>query len=145
MDAAHRNAACLTGLHVLIVEDEPMLAICLGDVIEAEGCVVAGTVGTVAGALALVATAAFDVAILDLNLHGEPVGPIAAAIVRGGHAVVFSTGSGASDVPAEFQGWPVLCKPYSDEAVFAALASATGDRQRSIQPRHARSEREQIL
>ena len=129
MQPCERNTASLTGLRVIIVEDEPFLALCLGEVIEGEGCVVAGTAHTVAQALALVATASFDVALLDLSLHGKPVGSIAAAIIDRGCAVVFSTGSGASDVPAAFQGWPVLCKPYKDKAVFAALAAA-----RAVQP-----------
>ena len=109
---------------MLIVEDEPLLALCLGEVIEAEGCIVVGTAHTVAQATNLVATASFDVALLDLNLHGKPVGSIAAAIIDRGCAVVFSTGSGVSDVPAAFKDWPVLCKPYKDEAIFTALAAA---------------------
>ena len=124
MDPDERNTASLNGLRVLIVEDEPLLALCLGEVIEAEGCIVAGTAHTVAEAVNLVATASFDVALLDLNLHGKPVGTIAAAIIDRGCAIVFSTGSGASDVPAAFRGWPVLCKPYKDEAVLVALATA---------------------
>ena len=129
MDVGEQDTASLSGLRVLIVEDEPILAMCLSEAIEGEGCVVVGTAHTVVEALALVATALFDVALLDRNLHGQPVGSIAAAIVDRGCAVVFSTGSGASAVPAMFQGWPVLRKPYKDEDVFAALVAV-----RAVQP-----------
>jgi CheY-like chemotaxis protein len=124
LETAERKAACLIGLRVFIVEDEPMLALCLGEVLEDEGCLVVGTASTVSEALEAVATAIFDVAILDLNLHGKPVDLIAAAIVRGGRGLVFSTGSQASACPTGFHGWPVLHKPYRDEAMLAALRSA---------------------
>ena len=143
MDPAGRNVTTLTGLRVLIVEDEPLLALCLGEVVEAEGCVVVGTASTVAEATTMVATATFDVALLDLCLHGRPVGAIATAIIERGCGVVFSTGSGASDVPAAFQGWPVLCKPYKDQDLFAALTSAVGVSLPPIEIGDARSERTQ--
>ena len=140
MDVPAQNVATLTGLRVLIVEDEPLLALCLGEVIEAEGCIVVGSAGTVATALALVATATFDVAVLDLNLHGQPVDEVASAILRGGRTVVFATGAGKAGVPAKFQGLPVLCKPYSDEAVVAALAGVVASRRFSTEALAHRSE-----
>ena len=128
MDAPSANAPSLTGLRVLIVEDEALLALCLSDSLEEKGCVVVGTAGTVDEALALLANTDFDVTILDLNLCGKPVDEVATAIIERGRAIVFSTGSGPSSVPGEFQGWPVLSKPYLDEAVFVALATAAAAR-----------------
>lgn len=117
-------ASVLTGLRVIVVEDEPMLAMCLVEILEDEGCIVAGTASTVAEALILVATLPFDVAVLDLNLHGQTSEPVASAILQAGRAIVFSSGSGGAGVPAEFQLWPVLSKPYNDDALVAALAVA---------------------
>ena len=122
-------AANLVGLRVLIVEDEPLVAMSLSEVIEAEGCIIAGEAGTIADALAIVATATFDVAVLDLNLHGKQADEVASAILLRGRAVVFATGSGASGVASKFHGWPILCKPYTDEAVLASLAGARRWRQ----------------
>lgn len=124
MDAGERATVALKGLRVLIVEDEPLLAICLGEIIETEGGVVVGTAHTVDQATRLVATESFDVALLDLSLHGKPVGSIAAAIIDRGCAVVFSSGSRVSDVLTAFPGWPVLRKPYEDDEMLAALVAA---------------------
>lgn len=121
---ASASEVTMAGLRVLIVEDEPLLAMCLGEVLEDGGCVVVGTVGRLAEAVARVAAGGFDVAVLDLNLYGESSAPVATALVRGGNGVVFATGSTAAEVPAEFRDWPVLCKPYRDSDVLTALAAA---------------------
>ncbi len=128
MHSAVSKENLLSGLRILIVEDEPLIALCLGQAVEDEGCVVVGTCATVAESLALIATATFDVAVLDLNLHGEAATEVAAAVLRAGSAIVFATGSSASDVPEEFQAWPVLMKPYSDLEVLSAIAAALGSR-----------------
>ena len=118
----------LAGLRVLIVEDEPILAEYLRDAIAEKGCIVAGSAGTVAQALALVETAAFDVALLDVNLAGELAFDVAAAVVARGRAVVFATGAGPGIVGAQFREWPVLDKPFDENAMFAALSLAAGRR-----------------
>jgi DNA-binding NtrC family response regulator len=118
----------LAGLRVIIIEDESMLAFCLGEVVEEEGCVVAGMAETVADARTLVATTAFDVAIIDLHLRDEKADDLAASIVRGGHAIIISTGSDASKVPAEFHEWPILRKPFTDAAIFSAIKAAAATR-----------------
>jgi len=132
MNTDEQTTASLTGLRVIIVEDEVLLAMCIRETIEDEGGIVAGTAQTVDQAATLVSIAEFDVAILDLCLHGKPVGTIAAAIVGRGCAVIFSTGSNASDVPVEFQGWPVLCKPYMEKDIVAALRAACFGRTRVL-------------
>jgi CheY-like chemotaxis protein len=114
----------LAGLRVVLIEDEPILALCLSELIEEHGGIVVGTQGSVAGALELVGAVDFDLAVLDLNLHGERVDAVAQAVTAGGHAMILSTGSGPSDIPAAFKGWPVLTKPYSDDDLLGALALA---------------------
>ncbi len=101
-----------------------MLALCLGEVIEDEGGVVAGVAETVAAARVLVASATFDVAIIDLHLHGQQADDVAESIIRSGRAIIISTGSDASEVPARFQEWPILRKPYKDAEIFSAIRSA---------------------
>ena len=124
MSAVDPTAARLSGLRVLIVEDEPILSMCLAESLASNGCVVAGEAATVPAALSLVETAAFDVAVLDLNLWGQRTDAVAAAVVRGGRALVFSTGSTRDAIPVEFQHWPILRKPYKDAAIVEALADA---------------------
>lgn len=134
LKSAERDACALAGLRVIIIEDEAMLALCLGEVIEDEGFVVVGTAGTLAEAHSLATTAAFDVAIVDLHLYGQKADDVAASIVRSGHAVIISTGSDASAVPAAFHQWPVLRKPYGDAEIVSAIKSAAETR--SLQDPH---------
>jgi DNA-binding NarL/FixJ family response regulator len=91
LDPVESDSSALAGLRVIIVEDESMLALCLSEVVEDEGCVVAGMAETVADARILVATATFDVAIIDLHLRGEQADDLAASIIRRGHAIIIST------------------------------------------------------
>jgi DNA-binding response OmpR family regulator len=124
LESGDSDVSALDGLRVIIVEDEAMLALCLSEVVEDEGCVVAGVAETVAEARTLAATATFDVAIIDLHLRGQQAYDVAASIIRNGHAIIISTGSDASKVPAEFHEWPILRKPYNDVAIFSAIKSA---------------------
>jgi response regulator of citrate/malate metabolism len=128
LESGESDSYALAGLRVIIVEDEAMLALCLSEVIEDEGCVVAGMAETLADARMLVATANFDVAIIDLHLHGEEADDLAASIALSGHAIIISTGSDASKVRAEFHKWPILRKPFTDAAIFSAIKAAAAVR-----------------
>jgi DNA-binding response OmpR family regulator len=107
---------------VFIVEDEALVADMLEQMLLDNGLSVVGPAGTVAGALTMAETEAIDVAILDVNLRGERVDPVAKRLRARGIPIVFATGYGLAAVtPAN--GSPVICKPYTVEHVLAALAA----------------------
>jgi CheY-like chemotaxis protein len=114
----------LQGLRLLIIEDDPLLALCMQDVVESAGCIVAGVAGTVAEALAKVASCTFDVALLDLHLRGQTVELIATAIKASGRIAVVATGADARSLPTEILPWPVLLKPYKYDELISALVTA---------------------
>ena len=118
-------AVDLSGLRVLIVEDEALLAHDLKDIVSDWGCLVTGTAVTVDKALELVAETPFDVAILDLLLHGKTVEPVAAAVISAGRTIVFASGSNEAIMPASLRHYPMISKPYSGAQLFAALSVAT--------------------
>ena len=70
----------LRGAHVLVVEDEAILSLNLEDILLDLGCVVAGTADKLDDALQIARTSDFDVALLDVNLGGKRVDPVAEAI-----------------------------------------------------------------
>ena len=107
----------LTGKRVLVVEDEPVVAMCLEDVLEDLGCVLVGTGHDVASGLALAGEPA-DIAILDINLGTETSAPIAEALAVRGVPIVFATGYDRDAAPP---GAEVIAKPYSTAQVEAAL------------------------
>src|SRR6185369_3786471 len=96
-----------------------MLEIVLGDA----GCVVVGPASSVADALALAADAPLDAAILDVNLGGEPVFPLADVLAARQVPFVFVTGYGVNGVDGgRYADIAVVQKPYDDEEMVETIA-----------------------
>ncbi|MCG6574758.1 response regulator [Pseudomonas sp. AF32] len=102
------------GIRVLVVEDEGAIALLIEEMLEDLGCEVVASVARLTAAQDRASTAHIDLAVLDVNLAGERVFPVAQILRDRGIAFLFSTGYGASGVPAEFAGYPVLHKPFSE-------------------------------
>ncbi len=115
-----------TKSRVLIVEDEALVAMLLEDMLIDAGYAVSGTVSAIPQALDFVADAAgdFDVAILDINLRGKPIFPVAEALVAAGKPFVFATGYGAGSLPEAWRNRPTLQKPFGAGDVERVLAIA---------------------
>lgn len=114
----------LAGLRFLVIEDEPLIALDIKDTLMKAGAAAAHSAGTEGEALGLIAKSAFDAALLDANLHGEPVDAIAVALVRGNIPFVFVTGYGRAGLPEAFQHVPVVPKPFSEQQLLLALTTA---------------------
>ena len=117
----------LTGRRVLVVEDESLVAMLLETILEDMGCTPVGPAGTIDDGLALVADPApLDAALLDVNVAGRQVFPVADALKARGVPFVFSTGYGESGLPDEWRGHPTVQKPFTESAIRAALMKAMG-------------------
>jgi CheY-like chemotaxis protein len=120
----------LTGLRLLVVEDEALVAMALEDMLDDLGCVVVDVAGTLARGVALAAELAIDGAILDINLGGEKVFPVAERLAERGVPFVFCTGYGLAGVPDDFAKAPTLAKPYDQhqlhDLLISGLTSARG-------------------
>jgi CheY-like chemotaxis protein len=115
-----RAMANLSGKHVLVVEDETIVAMMLEDMLLDLGAAGVKVAGGVSDALALVESSYFDAAILDLNLRGASSIPVAQALKAKNVPVAFATGYGDA-AGAETSGYPVLGKPYSQSDLAAVL------------------------
>jgi DNA-binding response OmpR family regulator len=113
---------------ILIVEDEPLIAMMLEDFIVSLGHQVSGNCDSVSSALKEVERSEFDLAILDINLKGESVWPVASALRNKGTPFVLATGGHVDPPPAEFANVPTIEKPYTIDRVTpiieAVLAGA---------------------
>jgi CheY-like chemotaxis protein len=119
----------LAGRRVLVVEDEMMIAMLLEDMLSELGCAVVGPAHTVPEALALVSgEAALDVALLDVNLAGQPVFAVADALRAKGVPTIFSTGYGDAGLREADRGSPVLQKPFRAGDLARALTEALAPR-----------------
>ena len=112
--------------NILIVEDEPLIAMMLEDFLDSLGHIVAGTCDTVADALARVGEGGFDVAIIDVNLNGEQVWPVADRLAEKGVPYILATGGHIEPPPAQHASVPVLSKPFTLDAIEPALMEACG-------------------
>jgi CheY-like chemotaxis protein len=88
------------------------------------GYTVAAQAGRIDEALHAAKTADFDLAILDLNLEGEPVLAVAEALVARGTPFVFATGYGERGLPEAYRNRPTLKKPFQLEGLKQMLQSA---------------------
>lgn len=119
------STAALTGRRILIVDDEMLLAMALEDGLTALGCVTV-IAPRVAKALQLIAAESFDGAMLDVNVAGEPIYPIAQELSRRGIPFVFVTGYDAARLRIEYRDRPILRKPFGMEALAQIAGSAFG-------------------
>lgn len=107
---------------VLIVEDELLVAMNLEDMLEGFGCEVVGPYPTLAEARVAVEADALDAALLDVNVRGELVFPLAEDLVERQVPVVFCTGYAESGrFPPRLENLPRVAKPYTPEGLRSAL------------------------
>lgn len=112
-----------TGLEVLIVEDEALLALELSFIVREAGCTDVGHAMDSAEALAMASSLQPDLALVDVHLSDGPTGvEVARAIVEDCEAVALFMTANVKRLPGDFAGaCGVIGKPYSDKAVRAAL------------------------
>ena len=110
----------------LVVEDELMIRMLLEDMLGELGYTIAADAARIDEALEAAKTADFDLAILDVNLNGEPISPVADALVARGMPFVFATGYGEHGLPAPYRDRPTLKKPFQLEGLEQMLLSVTG-------------------
>lgn len=115
-----------SGLKVLVVEDEGLVALMIEDMLQDLGCEVVASVPRLDEACALAADKELDLAILDVNLAGQPSFPVAKILCDRGLPFIFSTGYGTAGLPPEFAHSPVVAKPFSSRALEEAVRHALG-------------------
>lgn len=102
----------LTGLRILVVEDEMLVLMNIEMALEDLGCTSIAAAGSIAGALSLIAKQSFDAAIIDVNLVEGKSYPVADKLTERGIPFAFSTGNGDHGDRSDFDDRPVLKKPY---------------------------------
>jgi CheY-like chemotaxis protein len=112
---------------ILIVEDEPLIAMMLEDFLETLGHRIVACCESLEEALGHVEAGGFEVAILDVSLKdGKQVWPVADRLAAAGTPFILATGGHVEPPPAAHAGAPVLSKPYTIDAIEPALARACG-------------------
>ena len=111
---------------ILIVEDEPFIALTLEAMLLELGFDVAGSAAQVSAALELIDRERIDGAILDVNLGSQRIDPVADVLAARACPFFFTTGHGISGLPARHAGRAVLQKPFGLEQLFTVLRAEFG-------------------
>jgi CheY-like chemotaxis protein len=110
---------------VLVVEDEAMICLLFEDMLQDFGCEILGPACDIDRALELAEHQdKIDVAILDVNLGGRPIFPVADILSRRGIPILFATGLGADGLPADWHGSCSIQKPMTIESLASGLGRA---------------------
>jgi DNA-binding response OmpR family regulator len=111
----------LSTRRVLVLEDEPLIAIMIRDWLAELGCETLGPAQTVQAALALIESSLPDAAILDISLGNQDCYPVADRLQDRVVPFVFATGSSGDNIVSRHQAAPRLSKPFSFEAVSGVI------------------------
>jgi PAS domain S-box-containing protein len=125
-DETGAHAAKVGGLRVLIVEDALLLSLELCEGLTEAGVEVVGQAADVGEAMGMLLATEIDAAVLDANLNGQSVAPVAAALAARGTPFIFATGYGDNQQAPQGFSAPFIRKPYDVTQVAAALAEVTG-------------------
>jgi len=112
------------GHSIFLVEDEVMIRLMVAEMLVELGYKVAAETGDLNEALRLAQSTDFDLAILDVNVNGRVISPVADLICAKGLPFIFATGYGSSGVPAAYRDRPALEKPFQVEALSRTIESA---------------------
>jgi CheY-like chemotaxis protein len=123
MQSLHSEVANGAGRRVLVVEDEPMIRLLLDDMLSDLGYTMAAEAGRLDEALSVASRGQFDVAILDVNLNGQPITPVVDILVSRGVPFVFVSGYARRGIPEGLGRIPLLQKPFQVEGLARALAA----------------------
>lgn len=116
------SAERLTGMRVLVVEDEYYIADDLRRSLKSAGAKIIGPMGSVAQAEAALERGGFDCVVLDLNLHGESAAVVADQLKVMGVPFAIATGYGSSAVPERLNDVPRLEKPFDPSEVVELVS-----------------------
>jgi CheY-like chemotaxis protein len=110
-------------MRIFVVEDDAAILMLVEDMLAELGCEIAGSASRLSEALQLAQECAADASLLDVNLAGEPVYPVAEMVRNRGIPVIFCTGYGGESIDEAWRSQPVLQKPYRIEHLAEVLAN----------------------
>ena len=116
------DTAALKGLRVLVVEDEMMVSMLIEDMLSDMGCAVVGPASRLDEAIELAKASEIDCAVLDVNLGGQPIFPLADLLRERGCPFAFATGYGDAGLREVDRGAPVLQKPFREGDLARVLS-----------------------
>jgi CheY-like chemotaxis protein len=112
------------GKRILIVEDELMIRMLLEDMLVELGYTIAAEATRLDEALTAAQAGNFDIAILDVNLNGKSIEPVAELLATRGTPFIFATGYGEQGLPEAYRNRPTLKKPFQMDGLHRMIEQA---------------------
>jgi len=122
MQIVSREQTSPKRLRVLVVEDEMLLAMLVEDSLVDFGCDVVGPVARVADGVKLASSERLDGAILDINIAGSEVFPVASELARRSVPFIFISGYDLNNLPQVWRSRPALRKPFQPQDLARSMA-----------------------
>lgn len=122
-DEPHRASDTLLGRRILIVEDDPFIALALEETLSDFGLVVVGAARSVNEAMRMTREANFEIALLDVNIGAEKIDPVADVLAAKRLPFVFTTGNGRAGVPEAHSDHAIVEKPFYVDELLKTLRS----------------------
>ena len=116
-----RADRALAGLRVFVVEDEMLVSLIIEELLADEECIVVGPFDQVSAALEAAQTEPIDLAVLDVNVNGIKVYPVAETLEKRNIPFLFLTGYGDSAIPVDRPHWIACQKPFRTEKLINML------------------------
>jgi CheY-like chemotaxis protein len=116
------RSAILAGLRVLVVEDEMLVSLLIEEVLTDHRCTIVGPYSAVPPAVEAAMNEAIDVALLDVNIGGSKVYPVANALAARHIPFLFLSGYGPSAIPRDRPDWRVCSKPFRAAELIGMLS-----------------------
>ena len=123
MRAAVTRMSALKGRHILVVEDEALIALDLQRMLDQSGAMVIGPAVSVSQALEAIHENHIDFALLDIKLGDETVDPVAAVLAQRAIPTIFVTAYGDGRLPPGFEAHPMIEKPYAEDQLLNLIGS----------------------
>ena len=120
-DESHRASDPLLGRRLLIVEDDPYIALALEETLSEFGLIIVGMARSVEEAIRLSRQDGVDLALLDVNIGHEKIDPVADALAARGCPFIFTTGCGRAGLPEAHLEHAMVEKPFYVEEILTAL------------------------
>ncbi len=128
MSVSCNSTSSQSSQRIAIIEDEPVIGMLLGSIVETLGYDVAANVTDVTAGLQCAQTGWFDLAILDVNLNGVGSFPIADALTARNIPFLLSSGYSLKELPERFRKCQILQKPFGEEELKYALQKLSSEK-----------------
>ena len=126
------SAGPLSGLRVLLVEDEMVVSLEMEALLSDQRCTVVGPFDRLSDAVEAAQTEDLDLAVLDVNIRGEKVYPVAEVLASRGVPFLLVSGYGRNAVPANRPEWRVCSKPFRPKELVDMLTEQINEKRASF-------------